>query len=69
MIKKIKDIGQIKETETKDYMFQTIIDILNNPNVKALLDSNKGCLIDFNFLFINTYVRAVRSAHYYAGRT
>ena len=40
-----------KDTEPKEYLFQTIIDILNNPEVKILFETTKndGKCISFNY--------------------
>ena len=42
------EIPERIEVEPKDYMFQTIIDIANNPEIKDLLEQTKYELIQIN---------------------
>ena len=44
-------------TEPKEFLFQTIIDIVNNPDVKSLTEQakNNGALLDFNPGYRNIY--------------
>ena len=50
-----EELEQIEETEPKEYLFQTIIDIANNPDVNELLNQiedewkNDNCYISWNF--------------------
>ena len=37
-----KETSFIKDTEPKEYLFQTIIDIINNPEVRILFETTKN---------------------------
>lgn len=51
----VEEFEQVEETEQKDYLFQTIIDISNNPDVNELLNQiedewkNDNCYISWDF--------------------
>ena len=47
------DIPEKEEIEPKDYLFETIIAIANNPDVQELLEENKH---NINFDFDNKYI-------------
>jgi hypothetical protein len=49
---KEEDFQQSSETEPKDFLFQTILDIANNPDVKELLNLNEWDSKNYN-LYIN----------------
>jgi hypothetical protein len=47
------DIPETEEVEPKDYLFETIIEIANNPDVKDLFEEFENCInFDFNGKYI-----------------
>ena len=53
----LSKITKEEEINTKEYLFQTIIEIANNPEVKDLIDKNKAGLVNFDYNLRNMYLK------------